>query len=414
MIVKSIGDEARSHGKFIMVLSAGAFLFLGLSPFKPLVAGFCAVIALSGFLLFKNLKIGILTELILSVLIFFFLVATGSMENWWRWLFAAFLAISFWIEWKRYIPILRGTKNWGDPDWLSGDEELEDSEGANPLISIVLLQRQARSLDSVILKEILAGAWGGSFDDNSETQFITGEDPIHFVKSNQGMWLIHNHAEPYGPPDEMAESVPELRLKTAVAEHTAWMSVDLLVPENEDLPLDTFYPFIFRLIKDLANEDTLVIHRPESGSANVWNEEVAASLGSDDPLQTFSQPTNPSVIQISDDDPRMIAAVKEAHDSFHLFREHWEKRTAEQSFSIKAAVTREDNTEFIWVDVTGLEPEYIHGNLGNEPVALPGLTLGSQVEIPITDLNDWAIMLDEETPPLGLFTVKVLQEAQAE
>lgn len=228
------------------------------------------------------------------------------------------------------------------------------------------------------------------------------------------MWLIHNHDEPYGPPEEMAGGIPELRLKTAILNHRAWMAVDLVAAADDTLPLDTYYPYIFRLIKDLANEDTLVIYRPESGNINVWNEEVADSLGSDNPLDSFSTPTNPGVIQIADDDPRMIAAVEEARETFDVFRSHWASRTEDQSFAIKAAITRGDNTEFIWVEVTGLEPDYIHGTLGNKPVDLPGLEYGSTVEVPVSDLNDWSIFLYEDTAPLGLYTVKILQDAQAE
>lgn len=408
---KSIGGEARSHGKFVIFVALFVFLYAGLSPFKPIVAWFTAVLTISGFLLLKKSKLGIIAELVLSIAVFIFFIATGSPDQWWKWLAAGVIALSFWIESKRYLPILKGTKTWDDVDWLSEEEEDEENKA---LISIVLLQRQSRSLDTEILKQVLSEAWGGTFDDESEDQFVTGEDPIHFVKSQQGMWLIHNHPQPYGPPKDMAESVPELRLRTALAEHRAWMAVDLMMPENEELPLETYYPYIFRLIKDLANEDTLVIYRPESGSANIWNEEVAASLGSDDPLQSFSQPTNPSVLQVADDDPRMLAAVKEARDTFHLYREHWEKRTDENYFSVKAAITREGHTEFIWVDATGLEPNFIHGTLGNEPVNLPGLSLGSQVEIPLSDLNDWAVMIDDDSPPLGLYTVKVLQNAHSQ
>ena len=323
------------------------------------------------------------------------------------------MVVSLGQQLESYLPILKGTKTWDDLRWDSDEENPSEEAGPEALISIVLLQRNPRSLDSAILEQILADSWGGSFSDDDETQFVTGEDPVHFVKSKQGMWLIHNHAKPYGPPEEMAESVPELRLRTAVADHRAWMAVDLLAADNEDLPLDTFYPYIFRLIRDLANDDTLVIYRPESGSANIWNEEVAESLGSDNPLETFNTPTNPSVLQMADDDPRMLAAVKEATDNFNLFRENWEKRTDDSYFAVKAGITREGNTEFIWLEVTGLEPEFIHGTLGNEPVNLPGLKMGDQVEVPLSDLNDWSFIIDEESQPMGLYTVKVIREAHS-
>lgn len=411
MPVKTIGEEAVSHGKLLVFLGIFLAAILGLSPFKPLVCGFAGLVALTGFLLMRNLKGGIVMLFLVNLAAFAIILSAANSERWGNWIVALIIAFAGWRDAKRYLPVLRGAKSWDDLD----DNEISEDEGEDrPLISIVLLQHQSRRLDSAILEEILSEAWGGSFSDESESQFVTGEDPLHVVKSDQGMWLIHNHDEPYGPPEEMADGIPELRLKTAILNHRAWMAVDLVAAADDTLPLDTYYPYIFRLIKDLANEDTLVIYRPESGNINVWNEEVADSLGSDNPLDSFSTPTNPGVIQIADDDPRMIAAVEEARKAFDVFRSHWASRTEDQSFAIKAAITRGDNTEFIWVEVTGLEPDYIHGTLGNEPVDLPGLEYGSTVEVPVSDLNDWSIFLDEDTAPLGLYTVKILQDAQAE
>ena len=76
-------------------------------------------------------------------------------------------------------------------------------------------------------------------------------------------------------------------------------------------------PYIFRLIRELSNEDTLVIYRPETGEVNVWDEEVSRSLGSDDPLGSFNEPSNVPVVPVSEDDPRMLAAVAEANGVGH-------------------------------------------------------------------------------------------------
>jgi uncharacterized protein YegJ (DUF2314 family) len=80
---------------------------------------------------------------------------------------------------------------------------------------------------------------------------------------------------------------------------------------------------------------------------------------------------------------------------------------------VKAAINREGHTEVIWVDTSALEPNFIHGPLGNEPANLPGLSLGSQVKIPLSNLNDWAVMIDGGSPPLGLYTFKLLQKANS-
>ena len=54
----------------------------------------------------------------------------------------------------------------------------------------------------------------------------------------------------------------------------------------------------------------------------------------------------------------------------------------------------------------------IHGKLGNDPVDLGVLKLGSPVEVAVSDIQDWAYILDAE--PVGMFSVKVIQAIQKE
>ena len=105
----------------------------------------------------------------------------------------------------------------------------------------------------------------------------------------------------------------------------------------------------------------------------------------------------------------MQAAVAEAKARWPQFVEAFKKREGE-NFCIKAPVTRNGETEFIWIEVTGLEPEFIHGKLGNQPVALENLQLGDPIEVPLADLNDWAFVRQKKL--IGLFTANVVRETQ--
>lgn len=320
---------------------------------------------------------------------------------------------SIWGEWLNFGPVIRGVASWNDPS--EPDEvELDDDEDGEPMISIVLLQRKPRSFDEPILTELLRDAWSDDFATGEGSGFVVGEDPVHMIQSGDGYWILHNHPVPYGEREDMVKGIPDLRLRSRILEHEAWLSVDLIRPLREDLPRDSFYPYIFSLIRELADEDTLVIYRPETGQVNVWDEEVAKSLGTDDPLGNFNIPQNAPVIPVSHDDPRMKAAVAEARANFHQFRELWGNRQDGDSFHVKAPVTHKDRTEFIWMDVTGLEPDYIHGTLANDPVNLEGLVLGSPVEVRVDELNDWMADTRAMDELQGLYTVKVVNEVAGE
>lgn len=314
-----------------------------------------------------------------------------------------------WMTWEYWDAL----KHWGEesPDVEDGDEE------DKPIISIVLLLKAPRYLEDFILTQVLEEAWGGDFssdDEENQDGFVVGETPMFVVKSPHGMFMIHNRPEPYFEDAEaVGEEIGELRLRRAVMEHQAWLSVDLLSAFDDSQPPEMFYPLIIRLIYELAEAgDVLAVLRPETGQINLWSDDVLEALLRPDGLEAFNRiDAEVPVIPVAEDDPAMVAAVGEARRRWPEFLEQFQSRSDDDHFGVKAPVTSGGNTEFIWIEVSGLEPEYIHGKLGNEPVALDGLSLGSVVEVPVAELNDWYFTRGEGDP-VGLFTVKAVQEAQ--
>ena len=53
----------------------------------------------------------------------------------------------------------------------------------------------------------------------------------------------------------------------------------------------------------------------------------------------------------------------------------------------------------------------IFGKLGNRPVSLKGLDLGSPVAVPVEEINDWCYTINGG-PPVGLFTLSAVNEAE--
>lgn len=331
--------------------------------------------------------------------------------------------LSLYWHWNNYRDLLRGQATWDDPEdederrHAKAQADPPDSGEAGddkPMTSIVLLRRTPKPLDDKILLEIVRDAWDEPRKLGEEDLFVVGDNPLFILKSPQGMWMVHNHPRPYFDDKSTAERMPELRLRKTIEDHTAWISVDLMSGFLGDLPTDVYYPYIFRLIRELADDDTLAILRPETGHINIWSDEVAKTLGSVDPLEEFPTPVHSPVISVSDEDPRMKEAIGEARQNFDTFRQHWATRGPEDSFLAKIPIRDGKNSEIIWIEVTGLEPEFIHGTLANEPVDVEGYHLGDRMEIPVGDLYDWAIARQGAEGPLGLFTEKVVWAVQRE
>jgi uncharacterized protein YegJ (DUF2314 family) len=105
----------------------------------------------------------------------------------------------------------------------------------------------------------------------------------------------------------------------------------------------------------------------------------------------------------------MGAAIAEAKTSFPAF---WAKYDAakpgEGDFLVKAGMTdRYGGKEFIWMDVVSHTPEKVVGRLANKPEYLDAsLRQGSQVEVNVADLSDWAYEKDGKF--YGQYTTRVL------
>ncbi|WP_146390035.1 DUF2314 domain-containing protein [Allorhodopirellula solitaria] len=312
----------------------------------------------------------------------------------------------------------------------------DEADGDRPMISLVLLQRKQKYLEDFIVTKLVEASWGGDYSSTSDAEgnegeseeaddegtptgdgFVVGESPLFVIKSPAGMYLVHNmDTEYWEDKAEVVDAIGELRLRKAVEDHHAWLAVDMLTPDEERPDMQEAYWKVAQLLVALADEDTLAVVRPESMDIHVWSDEVAEQLLTPGAYKELAQFDDAPVIPIADDDPAMQAAVATARERWPEFVAAFEQREGSPSpdedsgFVVKARITAGDSTEYIWVDVIGLEPRYVHGNLANDPVDLGDLKLGSQVEFPIEDVWDWCYFDDGQ--PVGLFSLEAIRQSQ--
>lgn len=316
---------------------------------------------------------------------------------------------SAWLAY-RFITSLR---RWNEDQ---ASQESSDPEAGKPMISIVLLLRQHKAMDATILAHVVQAAWGGDYTSGDEAKqdgFVVGDAPVFILKSKPGLFLVHNHPSPYWEDvTEVAAQLAELRMRKAILDHAAWLSVDLLAPEDTSLPPETYYPAIIRLIYELADDTVVAVLRPETGQVNLWTDDVLEALLMPSGEDRFSGvQSEVPVLPVEDDDEAMNAAIDTARRRWAEFVQAFRARGEKDMFSIKAPVTAGGNTEHIWVEVKGISSGVVFGILGNEPVALQGLALGSPVEIPEAEISDWCYVR-KDGEPVGLFSLPVIQAAQ--
>jgi uncharacterized protein YegJ (DUF2314 family) len=282
---------------------------------------------------------------------------------------------------------------------------LSSDKPPKPLISIVLLLREAKYLDAEIIKKVTGKAWNIEFDDEN---FIVGSSPMFIVKGQHGFFMILNFDRPYMEnPEKAAEQIPELRIRQAVLEHRAWCSVDLLHLPDE-LPRESAYTYIGKLVAEFADEDCTAILSPETSKIVPYDSSLEELLRGTEPLQVFDLPAKVPVIEVSDDNSRMKEAVKEARRRWPEFVAAFEQRDAEDFFSVKSPISEGDVCEYMWVNVTSIEGDQIFGRLGNEPLKLKSVRENSRMVVQIAELNDWMYMKKDSKEYTGGFTVEVL------
>jgi len=108
-------------------------------------------------------------------------------------------------------------------------------------------------------------------------------------------------------------------------------------------------------------------------------------------------------------DAAVEAATQKALETLPVF---WIKKDANSpgysDFMLKVALpTRHGGLEYIWIGDVRRSGHKIKGTLANEPFDLEGLSVGSEVEAPATQIADW--QYEKAGKLYGHFTTRALQ-----
>ncbi|MBN8421992.1 MAG: DUF2314 domain-containing protein [Verrucomicrobia bacterium] len=309
-----------------------------------------------------------------------------------------------------------------DDEPLAGDKnkESDEEEEDKPIISLVHLRRQMRYLEPQVLANALSEAWGlkitgGEGDAEDADGFVAGDNPLFIVmvqKPTFAMFMVHNRDVGYfEDPEKFAGNVPNLRFAEIIREHSAWLAVDLMQVNDTKLDQDEAYRMIGKAVSMLADDDVMAILCPQHRFFNLWSPELETMLCGDSPLDALKEEIKAPVIGVPDGDT-IENAIAEARRRWPEFASIFKNRQPDdERFIVKAPFTGEDGrVEHMWLQVFGLEPEYVHGHLINHPMHTTKLQMGSQVEVAVAEVSDW-VCPDAEGNPLGNFTQQAISQA---
>jgi uncharacterized protein YegJ (DUF2314 family) len=290
------------------------------------------------------------------------------------------------------------------------DMDAEIADGEMPLISLVLLLRDERFLDERILTGLVNQAWDAELEagDPQAAEFVVGQSPSFVIQFRNRHFLVNNFARTYVEDMQTAiREIKEVRLRRAFEEHRAWLSVDLLGECHDPCDVEEIYGLIGKLTAAMADDDCVALYAPQTGQMIPYDASLDEKLGGKRVLDVFSSIVEVPVMEVSSDDPRMRAAVREARRRWPEFVSAFERRQPGQNFAVKLAFHDDTCHEFMWVAVSALEGNRIYGKLDNDPVQVKNIRCGSYVHASIDELNDWAFTRGEDM--FGGFTIKAIQ-----
>lgn len=279
------------------------------------------------------------------------------------------------------------------------------------LPELVLLLASPRRLTKEHLVAAVREAFGRDLAD-------AGEEAEEFAASHEGASLarvdgyafsVLASSEPYvKDPEAESESIVELRMKIAFAEHRATISAAIVDSPEGSTRADA-YDRLGRLVAALVDDTTRLVYCPETRTGNLLTEETLDGLRGGDPRGMMRKINFNPIGLVSGEDPRLVAATAEARRRLPEFVAAFDEADDKEAFLVKGPFTDGTHTEFMWVQPTAVEGETIRGLLANDPFQVRGLRQGKAVEIAFGDVSDWVYGKDGE--PVGMFTEAIIRGA---
>jgi len=300
----------------------------------------------------------------------------------------------------------------------AGDDEKDQ------LVSLVLLLSEAREPTVESISRCVSAALDIDLDpdDQHATQFVIrmptpgdnthkqGEIERFMIKVDVGVFAVLSSTRPYMNTHHAAaqRDIRDKRLRTAIDEHSAWISVDLMGDPGSVEEKDAAYRSIARMLAAMTGPDCVAICCPERQLCNEFDPGLIELLRSDNPLSLFDDPTFAPVIEVSNDDPELKAAVETALQRWPEFVQARQAADDDDTrFLAKAEFSDGDNSEFMWVQVNFADQQKIEGLLVNEPHELDHVHCGQAVTVEIDKLNDW-IYPGKNGNMVGGFTLDII------
>jgi uncharacterized protein YegJ (DUF2314 family) len=274
--------------------------------------------------------------------------------------------------------------------------------------SVVVLLTAPRQWHAAALRAAAARAFGVAFPgttDPNSTNFVVarGDRAVVGVGPRQVILTIDRERLDLDP-ERM-----ELRSRRAVAAHRAVLHLVTFGPPGraEDRAA---YASLGQLLAALWGDDCLALNWAADQRLVCAADDLPERLRADDPVAATLSGSSPPVLAAFDANA-MAVAIQTARERFPEAQRWFDgggKVFVKFPFPVRSDPT---GAEHLWLEVLSLRNGTVRGKVGNEPVDVADLRLGSVVERPVAELSDWLYL--DHGQQRGGFSLAVLAAGAA-
>jgi uncharacterized protein YegJ (DUF2314 family) len=265
--------------------------------------------------------------------------------------------------------------------------------------TLVVFLRKPRKWTEELVRAAMEKEFPGQFGEDGDG-FVVVNDDLKMVGVAEHVVLLTSNPAADIDPAQFAE----LRVRKALQDHRAMLHIWTSGPITA-VAERTRQRLLARVAAALWQDDCLALNWYCDLAMVPAHADLVQQLRSVDPVkQTLGQGVAPVVEAV--DEEAMQRAIAEA-------RKTWPKALARLKAGGEVSAkfpfaTRSGGVEHIWIEVHKADGGEVQGTIGNDPVDIEGLKLGSKVTCKLKELSDWLFMQDGQM--VGGFTVKVLQQ----
>lgn len=314
---------------------------------------------------------------------------------------------------------------WSAPE--PGDDAEEEEETENEYLSrgIHLLCAEPAFVDSAAVARFAERAFGVPFVDaggepdrdfDETTDNVVSGGPPDFELSYGGVpLLVRVFDSPVPGAQKMADEMGPSRVAEALASHLSRICIAARLHPRDSTHSVEVYRLCGRLAAEFFEVNCLAVALLEFSVVYAAEPAMAWKLRSDDPVAAFQSRERGPLFRVRADDPDMMAAIAEARARWPEFVAEFRRR-AEQTAAtgeaqppgfVKVPFDSEAGPEFMWLEVTAIEGDFLYGVLNNDPGMTQRVASGDRIRKPLADVSDWIL---EGPEPQGGFTLEALRK----